>query len=122
MDTLVGRTNIRQRCVVPPWTENQNHYQHPNTWSKRMRFNKQTGPRPSKEALHVASTLATKGSGDYFTVALALRPNGVTQAEVIQLLGRPHRNKIRQLVQDNKVQVKQLPEGSRSTRIKLIKR
>ena len=87
-----------------------------------MRFNKTTGPKPSKEALTVASTLATKGSGDYFTVAMALRPNGVTQAEIIQLLGHPHRNKIRQLVQDNRARIKMLPDGSRSTRIKLVKR
>lgn len=88
----------------------------------RLHFNKTTGPKPSKAVLKEASKLATPDTGDWFTVAMAMRPNGVTQNEVVSLLGRPHRNKIRQLVQDNKVQVKQLPEGTRATRIKLVAR
>ena len=88
----------------------------------RLTFNKTTGPKPSKAILKEASKLATPDTGDYFTVAMAMRPNGVTQNEVVSLLGHPHRNKIRKLVQDNKVKVSTLPDGSRATRIKLIKR
>ncbi len=88
----------------------------------RLTFNKTTGPKPSKAILKEASKLATPDTGDHITIAMAMRPNGVTQNEVVSLLGHPHRNKIRKLVQDNKVKVSTLPDGSRATRIKLIKR
>lgn len=87
-----------------------------------LHFNKQTGPKPNKKLLQEASTLAQTNTGDHITVAMAMRPNGVTQNEVITLLGHPHRNKLRKLLQDNKVRQTVLPEGTRSTRIRLVKR
>jgi gamma-glutamyl phosphate reductase len=88
----------------------------------RTQFNKDTGPKPSKQLLRLASTLAKPNTDDHLVVAMALRPNGVTQAEVITLLGHPHRNKLRKLLQDNKVKQYVLPEGGRSTRIRLVKK
>lgn len=86
----------------------------------RLVFNKDTGPRPSKTVLQEASKLATPGSKDHIAVAMAMRPNGATQTEIISLLDHPHRNKIKKLLQDNAVQQKVLPDGGRSTRIKLV--
>ena len=85
-------------------------------------FNKDTGPKPSKKLLSIASTLARPDTDDHVVTAMAMRPNGVTQHEVITLLGYPHRNKLKQLVHDKLVKQYVLPDGSRSTRIKLIKR
>jgi hypothetical protein len=87
-----------------------------------LTFSKTTGPKPTKTLLVEASTLAKPDTDDHMVVAMALRPNGVTQAEVITLLGHPHRNKLKKLLQDNKVKQYVLPEGGRSTRIKLVKR
>lgn len=89
---------------------------------RTLNFNKSTGPKPTKKLLEEASTLARPDTDDHLVVAMALRPNGVTQAEVITLLGHPHRNKLKKLLQDNKVQQTILPEGSRSTRIRLVKK
>ncbi len=85
-------------------------------------FTNKTGPRPTKKLLQEASTLAKTSTGDHIVVAMALRPNGVTQGEVITLLGHPHRNIIKKLLQDNKVRQYVLPDGTRSTRIRLVKR
>lgn len=87
-----------------------------------LTFNKTTGPKPSKKLLQEASTLAKPDTDDHMVVAMALRPNGVTQSEVVSIFNHPHRNVIKKLLQDNKVQKTVLPEGSRSTRIKLIKK
>lgn len=87
-----------------------------------LTFNKTTGPKPNKTLLAEASTLAKPDTDDHLVVAMAMRPNGVTQAEVITLLGYPHRNKLKKLLQDNKVKQYVLPEGGRSTRIKLVKK
>lgn len=87
-----------------------------------LNFNKTTGPKPNKLLLKEASTLTKPDTADHLVVAMAMRPNGVTQAEVITLLGHPHRNKLRKLLQDNKVKAVTLPEGSRSPRIRLVKR
>jgi hypothetical protein len=85
-------------------------------------FNKSTGPKPAKILLQEASHLARPLTDDHMVVAMALRPNGVTQNEVISLLGHPHRNIIKKLLQDNKVRQYVLPDGGRSTRIKLVKK
>lgn len=89
---------------------------------KQLTFNKDTGPKPQKQLLQEAATLAKPNTDDHIVVAMALRPNGVTQNEVITLLGYPHRNKLKKLLQDNKVRQYVLPDGGRSTRIKLVKR
>lgn len=89
---------------------------------KDLAFNKDTGPKPSKKLLSIASTLARPDTDDHVVVALALRPNGVTQREVVSLLGHPHRNKLKQLQSAGLVRKYVLPEGSRATRIKLVKK
>lgn len=85
-------------------------------------FTKDTGPKPHKILLQEASTLARPQTADHMVVAMALRPNGVTQNEVISLLGYPHRNKIKKLLQDHKVRAVVLPDGGRSTRVRLVKK
>lgn len=82
----------------------------------------EAGRKPTKMLLQEASTLAKPDTADHIVVAMAMRPNGVTQREVISLFGHPHRNKLKQLVQDNKVRQYVLPDGARATRIKLVKR
>jgi hypothetical protein len=89
---------------------------------RNLQFNKTTGPKPTKQLLQEASTLAKPDTDDHLVVAMAMRPNGVTQNEVITLLGHPHRNKLKKLLQDNKVKQVTLPEGGRSTRIRLVKK
>lgn len=88
-----------------------------------LRFTKETGPKPSKTTLQEASKLAREDTGDHMAVAMAMRPNGATQAEIIALLGHPHRNKIKTLLEHKAVKQVVLPEdGSRSTRIKLVRK
>lgn len=82
-------------------------------------FNKSTGPKPSKTAFVMASRLVREGTGDHLAVAMALRPSGVTQEEIISALGSPHRNVIKKLISDRKVKRVMLPEPSRSQRIRL---
>ena len=89
---------------------------------RTLHFDKTTGPKPTQKLLKEASTLAKPDTDDHMVVAMAMRPNGVTQAEVISLLGHPHRNKVKKLLQDNKVRQYVLPDGGRSTRIKLVRR
>ena len=84
-------------------------------------WNRNAGRKPDKKLLLEASSFASSGSKTHMVIAMAMRPNGLTQDEVVQLLGRPYRNRIRQLVKENKVRVHILPEGSRRTRIKLVK-
>ena len=86
-----------------------------------MRFTKDTGPKPSKVALDEASNFARPSTGDHMAVAMAMRPNGATQAEIVALLGHPHRNKLNGLIDSKKLKRVILPDTSRSTRIKLVK-
>lgn len=88
----------------------------------KIQWTKDAGRKPSKKLLEDASTLARPDTQDHLVVAMAMRPEGVTQPQVISLFGHPHRNKIKRLVQDNKVQAQKLPSGSRLVRIRLIKR
>ena len=90
--------------------------------NRQLNWTKDTGPRPSKKLLIEASTLARQDTDDHVVVAMAMREHGVTQSEVISLLGYPHRNKLKQLIQDKRVKKYVLPEGGRSVRIKLVKR
>ena len=84
-------------------------------------WNRHAGKKPDRKLLVEASTYAIPGSKTHLVVAMAMRPNGLTQDEVISLLGHPYRNKIRQLVKEHKVQMHVLPEGTRRTRIRLVK-
>lgn len=89
---------------------------------RNLNFDKNTGPKPTQKLLKEASTLAKPDTDDHMVVAMAMRPNGMTQAEVINLLGHPHRNKVKKLLQDNKVKQYVLPDGGRSMRIRLVKK
>lgn len=88
----------------------------------RVQFNKTTGPKPSKAILQEASKLARPSTGDYMAVAMSMRPNGATQAEIIAALGRPHRNKLKTLIDSNTVKRLVLPDGTRSIRLKLVRK
>jgi hypothetical protein len=85
-------------------------------------FNKYTGPKPTNKHFKEASQFARPATGDHLVIAMAMRLNGVTQAEVITLLGKPHRNKIKKLLAERKVKQYVIPEGGRSTRIRLVPR
>lgn len=85
-------------------------------------WKQEAGRQPNKKLLKEASSLARPDTADHIVVAMALRPNGVTQSEVIALLGYPHRNKIRQLVQDNRVRHFVLPNETRATRFRIVKK
>lgn len=87
-----------------------------------IKWKPEAGKQPTKKLLAEASSLARPNTADHVVVAMAMRPNGVTQNEVIALLGRPHRNKIKKLLVDRKVRQFVLPEGTRATRIRLVKR
>lgn len=87
-----------------------------------MTFNKQSGPRPAKSYLKDASHLAKDGTKDHMAIAMAMRPNGTTQNEVVAVLGKPHRNVIKRLIDLNAIKTYELPDSSRSTRIRLVRR
>lgn len=87
-----------------------------------MNWKQDAGRKPTKKLLKEASIFARPNTQDHVVVAMAMRPRGLTQSEVISLFGHPHRNKIRQLVQDKRVKQVHLPDGSRARRIRLIKR
>lgn len=88
---------------------------------RKLKFGKATGPKPAKILLVKAATLARPNSASQIAVALAMRPNGATQKEIIALLGNPHRNKINQLIASRQVKKYVLPDDSRATRIRLVK-
>lgn len=90
--------------------------------SNVIKWKAEAGKQPTKKLLHLASTLAKPDTADHVVVAMAMRPNGVTQNEVVALFGHPHRNKLKQLLQDNKVKAFVLPDGTRARRIRLEKR
>lgn len=87
-----------------------------------LKFTKSTGPKPSKATLQEASQLARPSTGDHMAVAMSMRPHGATQAEIINLLGKPHRNVIKSLLDKKQVKRIVLPDDTRSVRIKLIKK
>ena len=87
-----------------------------------IEWKREAGRKPNKSLLSEAGSLARSGTKDHLVVSMAMRPNGVTQREVVSLLGHPHRNKLRQLLRDNRVRQFVLPDGSRSQRIRIVKR
>lgn len=87
-----------------------------------MKWNPEAGRKPTKMLLQEASTLAKPDTADHVVVAMAMRPNGVTQNEVVAAFGHPHRNKLKKLLMDGKVRAQVLPDGSRARRIRLVKK
>lgn len=75
-----------------------------------------------KKYIKAASTLVRPNSKDCLVIALAMRPKGVTQSEVIQLLGHPHRNIIKKLLETKQFKRVHLPDASRARRIRLVRR
>jgi hypothetical protein len=61
------------------------------------RWNKEAGPKPSKDVMKQAHQLARPGTKTATAVAMALRPCGTTQAQIKAVLGKPYRNKLREL-------------------------
>ena len=87
----------------------------PITWKP------EAGKRPNKVLLQEASSLARPNTRTHTVIAMALRPNGVTQNEIVSLYGKPYRNVIKKLIAKNKVKKYVLPEEGRSERIRLVK-
>lgn len=87
-----------------------------------MTFDRNTGPKPAKKYIKDASSLVRPGTATHMAVAMAMRPNGTTQGEVVAVLGKPHRNIIKRLIDLNQVKTYELPEGTRYHRIRLVKR
>lgn len=81
---------------------------------------KEAGPKPTERNFRQASILARPDTADHVVVAMSLRPTGVTQQEVRALFNRPHRNKLRKLVEDNKAKEVLLPTKSRLRRVRLL--
>jgi hypothetical protein len=85
-------------------------------------FNETTGPRPSKSAFKLADKYARHSSGDNVALAMVFRPHGATQAEIVSLLGHPHRNVVKKLVDRGEVTKVVLPSVGRSVRLRLVKK
>lgn len=65
------------------------------------------GPIPSRrviESVH-KSGLVKPGSKDAFALAMTMRPLGATQSQITCVLGQPHRNKIKTLLQKGDVEM-----------------
>jgi len=79
------------------------------------------GRKPSQKAFRQANKISRPGSKDNIAVAMALRPDGTTQKQIICVLGAPHRNKLKSLRETNKVQVVKMPskDGLRVYKINL---
>lgn len=87
----------------------------------RIYWKQKAGKPPTKKLLHIASSLARPDTADHMVLAMAMRPNGVTQHEVIAVFGHPHRNKIKKLLLNNQVKQYVLPDGTQAQRIRLVK-
>lgn len=85
-----------------------------------MNWSDRTGKPPTQKQLREAARLAKIGTKTHLAIAMALRPSGITQSEVITLLGSPYRNKIRQLIAEKRVMALVLPDGSRGQRVRLF--
>lgn len=85
------------------------------------KWRKEAGVKPSKKLLQEAATLARVATADHVVVAMALRKQGVTQREVMALFGHPHRNKLKRLLQEQRVKCFLLPDKSKSQRIRVVK-
>ena len=87
-----------------------------------INWKREAGVKPSKKLLKEAAYLTPEGSKTHLVIAMAMRPNGLTQTEVIELLGHPYRNRIKKLVEEDKVQQYELPDPTRARRIRLVKK
>ncbi len=86
------------------------------------KWSKKTGPRPNKALMKAAADLAVRGSKAHLAVAMALRKDGLTQQEVIRVLGQPCRNKLKQLISAGLIRAYPLPSTSRAQRLRYVRR
>lgn len=86
------------------------------------RWNRDAGLKPDNRLLREAAAFARERSKDHWVVAMAMRPDGVTQKQVIAVFGKPHRNKLRELANDNRVKVVQLPDVGKVKRLRILKK
>ncbi|HET9285730.1 MAG TPA: hypothetical protein VFR24_27580 [Candidatus Angelobacter sp.] len=75
------------------------------------------GSKPRTKDLKQAEELAKPGSKTAFALAMALRPMGTSQSQIVKVLKLPHRNKIKQLVDTKRV--RQTVSDTRPNTIKL---
>ncbi len=70
-------------------------------------FPKEAGKRPSTGQLKavVSHGLARPNTKNQIALAMALRPTGTTQPQIIAVLGQPHRNKFKAVKQSKKARV-----------------
>jgi hypothetical protein len=87
-----------------------------------MHWTGKAGRKPNWQEMKEAATVCRIGTKNCLVIAMGLRPEGVTQKEVIAALGHPHRNKIRELSEKMVVRVVPLPDLGRSSRFRLVKR
>jgi len=87
-----------------------------------IKWKSEAGKPPTKKLLKEAALFAADGSKTHLVIAMAMRPSGVTQNEVISLLGHPYRNRIKKLREEHKVKAYVLPDATRATRIRLVRR
>jgi hypothetical protein len=85
-------------------------------------WKKAAGDKPKNQIKLVQKhNLARPQSKDALAVAMALRPQGVTQPQIVSVLGKPHRNKIKHLVSTGKATIVDMPQqaGHKVYRLKL---
>ena len=72
-----------------------------------LKWPKMAGRSPKAELIRFVHKLelARKGTKEAVAVAMALRPEGTTQKQVISALGAPHRNKLTLLQTKRKVRL-----------------
>ena len=72
------------------------------------RWPKKAGRKPTKEFKLVRQHhLAINGSKSAVVAAMLLRSEGVTQPQIIEALGNPYRNKLKQLMEKMPIKVTQ---------------
>lgn len=86
------------------------------------RWVKQAGKRPTAKEIRLVESqnLARPGSKAAFALAMALRPEGTTQPQIISVLGQPFRNKIKEVKLNKAVKVSITEDEKGVKRIKLV--
>jgi len=78
-----------------------------NEYPALLNWPRSAGRKPDHKVLKNIheKALARRGSKDAVALAMALRPEGATQPQIISVLGSPHRNKFNELVRKRKVRL-----------------
>lgn len=65
---------------------------------------KEAGPKPTRRELDEAVKIGvTPGTSNQMAIAMTLRQNGATRRQIIEVLGKPHRNVITRLLKQGAV-------------------